>query len=106
MRIRLRVVGELIDGLEGVDTRIKAADKELRQSVAATGSTLMELPGIGPARPGCSPMSAISVASWPGTGSRPGTAPRRWMRPREIRSGTGFLVPEIARSTECCTSWR
>ncbi|MGF6888573.1 hypothetical protein ABIA39_007906 [Nocardia sp. GAS34] len=48
-RMRLRVVGELIDDLEILDARIKAANKELRQSVAATGSTLMELPGIGPA---------------------------------------------------------
>ncbi|MGW0249154.1 transposase [Nocardia goodfellowii] len=48
-RMRLRLVGELIDDLEVVDARIKAANKELRQQVAATGSTLMELPGIGPA---------------------------------------------------------
>ncbi|WP_228541592.1 transposase [Nocardia sp. XZ_19_369] len=40
---------ELIDDLEVVDARIKTANKELRQLVAATGSTLMELPGIGPA---------------------------------------------------------
>ncbi|WP_036566633.1 IS110 family transposase [Nocardia sp. BMG51109] len=49
VRMRLRVVGELIDDLEIVDARIKTANKELRQQVAATGSTLMELPGIGPA---------------------------------------------------------
>jgi len=48
-RIRLRVVLELITDLEVVDARIKAANKELRQLVTATGSTLMELPGIGPA---------------------------------------------------------
>jgi transposase len=48
-RMRLRVVGEPIADLEVLDARIKAASKELRQSVAATGSTLMELPGIGPA---------------------------------------------------------
>ncbi|MBF6332214.1 IS110 family transposase [Nocardia transvalensis] len=47
-RLRLRVVLELISDLEVVDARIKAANKELRQLVTATGSTLMELPGTGP----------------------------------------------------------
>ncbi|WP_405136665.1 IS110 family transposase [Nocardia sp. NBC_01388] len=48
-RMRLRVVLELISDMEVVDARIKVANKELRESVTATGSTLMELPGIGPA---------------------------------------------------------
>lgn len=39
---------ELIDDLEVVDRRTKAADKELKQLVLDRGSTLMDLPGIGP----------------------------------------------------------
>ena len=46
--VRLRLVTELIDDLEVVDQKTKAADKELKQLVIARGSTLMDLHGIGP----------------------------------------------------------
>ncbi|MFD6358213.1 IS110 family RNA-guided transposase [Nocardia tengchongensis] len=46
--VRLRLVTELIDDLEAVDRKTKAADKELKQLVIARGSTLMDLHGIGP----------------------------------------------------------
>jgi transposase len=39
---------ELIEDLTVIDAKIRAADKQLRQLVAATGSTLRELNGIGP----------------------------------------------------------
>src|SRR5258705_4504469 len=39
---------ELIEDLTVIDAKIRAADKHLRQLVAATGSTLRELNGIGP----------------------------------------------------------
>ncbi|MFD6163538.1 IS110 family transposase [Nocardia sp. NPDC060256] len=48
VRIRLRLVEELIEDLETIDRKIRAADKELRQLVTERGSTLMELNGIGP----------------------------------------------------------
>ena len=47
-KARRRVAAELIADLERVYRRQKAADKELKQLVEATGSTLMSLPGIGP----------------------------------------------------------
>ncbi|WP_067721303.1 IS110 family transposase, partial [Nocardia yamanashiensis] len=47
-RVQLRLVLELIEDLETIDRKIKAADKELRQLVIGRGSTLMELNGIGP----------------------------------------------------------
>lgn len=47
-KARRRVAAELIADLEGVYVRAKAADKELRDLVAATGTTLMDLHGIGP----------------------------------------------------------
>ncbi|MEV0464242.1 IS110 family transposase [Nocardia tengchongensis] len=47
-RVRLRLVVELIEDLETIDRKTKAADKELRQLVTERGSTLMELHGIGP----------------------------------------------------------
>lgn len=47
-KTRRRVAAELISDLERVYVRKKAADKELKELVAATGSTLMKLHGIGP----------------------------------------------------------
>jgi transposase len=45
---RRRVAAELIADLERVYRRAKDADKELREMVASTGTTLMDLHGIGP----------------------------------------------------------
>jgi len=47
-KARRRVAAELIGDLERVYQRRKVADKELKQLVAATGTTLMDLHGIGP----------------------------------------------------------
>ena len=47
-KTRKRVALELVGDLEKVYQRSKALDKELRQAVADTGSTLMGLHGIGP----------------------------------------------------------
>jgi transposase len=43
-----RVAAELISDLERIYQRKNAADKELRALVAATGTSLLDLPGIGP----------------------------------------------------------
>ena len=47
-KTRRRVAAELISDLERTYARKKAADKELRALVAATGTTLLDLHGIGP----------------------------------------------------------
>ncbi|ASF08717.1 hypothetical protein NBRGN_038_01570 [Nocardia brasiliensis NBRC 14402] len=47
-RVRLRLIMEMIEDLETIDRKTRAADKELCQLVADRGSTLMELHGIGP----------------------------------------------------------
>jgi transposase len=47
-KARRRVAAELIGDLERVYQRSKEADKELKELVAATGTTLMDLHGIGP----------------------------------------------------------
>jgi transposase len=43
-----RVAAELVGDLERNDTRTKAADKELKSLLAETGTSLMQLRGIGP----------------------------------------------------------
>ena len=45
---RHRLARELIDELTVIDAKIRAADKQLRQLMAAAGSSLVELNGIGP----------------------------------------------------------
>ncbi|WP_052393745.1 IS110 family transposase [Kutzneria sp. 744] len=47
-RTRRRLAADLVTELDRIDTRIKAANVELRELVIASGSTLMELTGIGP----------------------------------------------------------
>ena len=47
-KTRRRVAAELISDLERIYSRKKAADKELRELVAATGTKLLDLHGIGP----------------------------------------------------------
>jgi transposase len=47
-KTRRRVASELIGDLERVYARKKAADKELRELLAATETSLLDLPGIGP----------------------------------------------------------
>ncbi|WP_200216746.1 IS110 family transposase [Micromonospora coerulea] len=47
-KARRRVAAELISDLERVYRRYKEADKELTELVASTGTTLMDLHGIGP----------------------------------------------------------
>ena len=47
-RTRRRVAAELVGDLERIYARKKAADKELREIVAATGTSLLDLNGIGP----------------------------------------------------------
>jgi transposase len=48
-KTRRRLVVELIGELEAIDRKIKVLKKELTGLVQARGSTLLELPGIGPA---------------------------------------------------------
>ena len=106
-KTRRRVAAELI-ARPGADLpRKKAADKELTELVAATGTTLT---GPAPAsdppvRPGCWSRSATSPASPTATTSRPGTAPHRSTPPPATRSGTGCRGPGTVRSTGPCTSW-
>jgi transposase len=47
-KTRKRVAAELVADLERIYTRKKAADKELKELVAATGTSLLDLHGIGP----------------------------------------------------------
>jgi transposase len=47
-KTRRRVAAELIAELERIYARTKAADKELKQLLADTGTTLTQLHGIGP----------------------------------------------------------
>ncbi len=48
---RHQLARELIDELAVIDAKIRAADKQLRQLVKASGSSLTELNGIGPSGP-------------------------------------------------------
>ncbi len=77
-KTRRRVAAELIADLERIYQRKKAADKELRELVAATGSTLMKLHGIGPSGAAQLLVDVADITRFPDRGhfaSWNGTAP-------------------------------
>jgi transposase len=77
-KARRRVAAELISDLERIYQRKKAANKELKQLVAATGSTLMDLHGIGPSGAARLLVEVADIARFPNRdhfASWNGTAP-------------------------------
>jgi transposase len=77
-RARRRVAAELISDLERIYQRKKAANKELRDLLKATGSTLTSLHGIGPSGAARLLVEAAGITRFPGKAhfaSWNGTAP-------------------------------
>ncbi|WP_207921451.1 transposase, partial [Micromonospora sp. KC721] len=76
-KARRRVAAELIADLERIYQRSKQADKELKELVAATGATLMDLHGIGPSGAARLVVEVGDVTRFPDRGrfSWNGTAP-------------------------------
>ena len=88
--LALEQLGELV----AVDKKIKKLTKELKVMVLATGSTLMDLPGVGPV---VAARFWPTSRMWPGsptaTGSRPGPEPHRSKHPPARSSATGSPGP-------------
>ncbi|WP_143175825.1 IS110 family transposase [Cryptosporangium aurantiacum] len=77
-KARRRVAAELITDLERIYQRSKAADKELRELVVATGTRLLELHGIGPSGAARLLVEVGNIQRFPSKahfGSWTGTAP-------------------------------
>ncbi|GAA0314793.1 IS110 family transposase [Kineococcus aurantiacus] len=77
-KTRRRIVVALIDELAATDKLIKAANKELTKLVTASGSRLMDLPGIGPSTAARLIGDVGDIARFPSKGhfaSWNGTAP-------------------------------
>ena len=105
-KTRRRVAAELIGDLERVYQHSKQADKELKELVASTGTTLMDLHGIGPSGAARLLVEVGQIARFPNRAhfaSWNGTAPST--HPPATRSATGSPARATDRSTECCTSW-
>ena len=99
-KTRRRLAAELITELTRIDKRIKTA-----WSLRPAAPCLTCTASAPRARHGCWATSVTSPASPIRAGSRPGTAPRRWMPPAATRTGTGCRGPATGGSTGCCTSW-
>jgi transposase len=77
-KTRRRVAAEMIADLERIYSRKKAADKELAELVAATGSNLLKLHGIGPSGAARLLVDVADITRFPDRGhfaSWNGTAP-------------------------------
>ncbi len=89
-KTRRRLAAEQLADLVAVEKKIKALTKELKSLVQGSGSTLMDLPGVGPivaARILADVGDVTRFADRNRFASWTGTAP--WMPPPASRSGTG-----------------
>ena len=105
-KVRRRVAAELIVDLERIYQRKKAANKELTDLVAATGTGLLDLPGIGPSGAARLLVEVGDITRFPNKAhfaSWNGTAPST--PPPATRSGIGCPEEGTGRSTGSCTSW-
>ena len=92
-----RMAAEEISDLVAVDAKLKSLKKELRAAVAARGSHLMELFGVGPAGAARILSDVGDVTRFPdATTSPPGPAPHRSTPPPATRSATGCPGPGTA----------
>jgi hypothetical protein len=104
-KTRRRVAAELVGDLERIYQRKKAADKELRELVAATGTSLLDLNGIGPSGAARLLVEVSDITRFPDKNhfaSWNGTAPID--APPASTSGTDCPAPGTGRSTGCYTS--
>ena len=93
-KTRRRLAVEQLTELVAVDKKIKALTKELKVMVIATGSTLMDLPGVGPVVAARVLADVADAAGSPtATGSRPGPEPHRSKHPPARSSATGSPGP-------------
>jgi transposase len=105
-KVRRRVAAELIADLERIYQRKKAANKELTDLVAAAGTGLLDLPGVGPSGAARLLVEVGDITRFPNKAhfaSPNGTAPST--PPPATRSGTGCPEQGTGRSTRSCTSW-
>jgi transposase len=105
-KARRRVAAELVSDLERIHQRKKDANRELTALLAAAGTTLTGLHGIGPSGAARLLVEVGDVTRFPTKAhfaSWDGTAPS--MPPPVTRSATGCRGLGTGRSTGCCTSW-
>ena len=105
--LRARPAAGLISDLERIYQRKKDASKELDAPLAATGTTLTHLHGIGPSGAARLLAGVGEVTRFPAKAhfaSWDGTAPIDASSGDQVR----HRLPGAAtgRSTGCCTSWR
>jgi transposase len=92
-----RLAAEQLTDLQRLDTRLKGLKVELTDAVVASGSHLMDLPGIGPAGAARTLADVGDISRFPDRhhfASRP--APPRSTPPPETRSATGSPAPGTA----------
>src|SRR5207344_259978 len=92
--------------LESIDRKIKACNKEVKTLVAAQGSTLLQLHGIGPSSAARLLADVGNIHRFPSRDHfASGTAPHPWTPPPASSNATGSPAPATTGSTGRCTSW-
>jgi hypothetical protein len=99
-QVRFDLATELLDDVRRVDEQLKASHKRIRTAVAASGTTLTNIFGVGPISPQCSSATpATSPDSRTATTTRPTTAPHPSSSPPAAAPSTGSPPAATASST-------
>jgi transposase len=104
-RARKQLALDYIGDLERLDTRLKDLKAQIADAVAAQGSSLVSIDGVGPLGAGKTLAEVIDVRRFPSKAhfaSYTGTAPSTC--PPGTTTGTGSTEAATAGSTTCCTS--
>lgn len=103
-QVRYDLAVELLDDIRRLDAQLKASHKRIRAAIAASGTTVTDLFGIGPiiaamliATPATSPASRTATATPPTTALRPSSSPQ------VAAACTGYPNEATATSTTRCT---
>ena len=103
-RVRLQLAEDHLADIRALDARLKTAAAQISALVAATGTTLTSLFGIGPVIAGRILAETGDVARFATKDKSPATtAPPRSTRPPATRSATACPAPGTAGSTTRCT---
>ena len=93
-KVRRRLAAEQVAELVAVEKKIKTVTKELKELVLASGSTLMEMPGVGPVVAARTLADTGDVARFTDRNrSRPGPEPRPSKPPAARSPGTASPGP-------------
>lgn len=104
---RRELAKELVADLRRIDARIKSNEARTHAALAATQTTLQQIPGVGAVFAAKVLGHVGDIGRYPALRTSPATpAPHPWMHPAATTTATGSTPAETANSTPSCTPWQ